>query len=323
MSVFNQLLPDFICDVVASQGYDPTGALYQLNSYENRVYEIKLERGNSLIAKFYRPGRWSRDTLTDEHRVLKLLEEAEVPVVRPLILQQHTGCETLAQADAYFYCFYKKFGGRCEQDLSLDHLKWMGRTLARLHNITADANLKNRIPLNTETYGDQQMDAIFDRNYLPKDLRANLEEIFHRCLDFIDPILNQDWQCFAVHGDCHLGNVLWDLKGPTLVDFDDMVIAPAVQDIWMLFNGTAAEQAAQQEAFFEGYEMFLPFDYRELGLVEPLRTLRMIRHAAWIGERFEEEIFKRTFPYYPERNYWEDFLLSMKEQLGALCYPER
>lgn len=318
MSAFQDLLPDTICDIVASQGYHPNGQLFQLNSYENRVYEINLEDARPIIAKFYRPDRWELATLVDEHHVLSALYEAEVPVVRPLDLNHSTGFSTLGFCKPYFYCLYPKFGGHAEPDLSDDHRLWLGRTLGRLHNITSSLNVKNRLPLSTETYGDAQLASIFERPYLPDDLGDNLEDLILECLDRIDPVLNHDWETFAVHGDCHLGNVLWNPDGPTLVDFDDMVIAPPVQDMWMLFHGTEDEQTAQKKSFFTGYEMFRKFDTRSFLLVEPLRTLRMIRHTAWIGERFEEEIFRKTFSYYSERRYWEEFLLSIKEQLAAL-----
>lgn len=316
---FDSLLPEFICDTLSAQGYRPTGQLFQLNSYENRVYEVGLEKAPSVIVKFYRPGRWSEETLIDEHRTMAALQEAEVPVVRPFALQSTKGFETLSFADPYYYCVYPKFGGHEEADLKPDHREWLGRTLARLHNVTESLQVKNRLELNSKTYGDRQVDLILDGGYLPDDLFANLEDVMLSCLDLIDPILSErEWHKFALHGDCHLGNVLWNHDGPTLVDFDDMVVAPAVQDIWMLFHGSEAEQDAQKKDFFTGYEMFREFSEQEFLLVEPLRTLRMIRHTAWIGERFKEEIFKRSFPYYHERKYWEEFLLAMKEQLGYL-----
>lgn len=318
MASFANLTPELICDIVSSQGYQPTGGLYQLNSYENRVYEVGLEESSPLIAKFYRPGRWEEATLVDEHRVLKSLTEAEVPVVPSLVLDKSHGFETLGYASPYYYCFYPKFGGHAEADLTDDNRKWLGRTLGRLHNISSSLNIQNRLHLDVKTYGDDQLNSIFKKPYLPEDLKTSLEDVILNCLDIIDPLLADNWKEFPVHGDCHLGNVLWSRNGPTLVDFDDMVIAPSIQDMWMLFHGTPEEQALQKKTFFEGYEIFRKFDPREFVLVESLRTLRMIRHAAWIGERFEEEIFKRTFPYYSERKYWEELLLSMKEQRSAL-----
>ena len=241
-----------------------------------------------------------------------------MPVVRPLTLRHSQGYETLAFAYPYPYCLYPKFGGHAEPDLSDDHRQWLGRALARLHNVTSTLEIRHRLMLNAQTYGDDQVSSIFERPFLPRDLRANLEDIILRCLDLIDPVFDRDWRPFAVHGDCHLGNVLWNHQGPTLVDFDDMVLAPAIQDVWMLFHGSEEEQTKQKKAFFEGYELFRAFDHTSFALVEPLRSLRMIRHTAWIGERFDEEIFRRTFPYYTDRKYWEEFLLSMKEQCGAI-----
>lgn len=316
--MFQALTPEFILDTLAAQGFKPSGQIYLLNSYENRVYEVLMENTRPVVVKFYRPGRWSKENLIDEHKVLQALETAEVPVVRPLVLNYPHGFETLGFANPYFFAVYPKFGGHEEPDLNDDHRQWLGRTLARLHNVTCALHIKNRLPLNTQTYGDEQLAKILSQNYIPDDLRFNLEDIILQCLDLIDPILNHHWQPFAVHGDCHLGNVLWNPDGPTLVDFDDMVIAPAVQDMWMLFHGDEDEQKKQKEAFFSGYNLFRKFDGNELILVESLRTLRMIRYAAWVGERYNEEIFKRTFPYYPERKYWEEFLLSMKEQLSAV-----
>lgn len=315
---FQNLLPDFICDVALQQGYRPTGQLFQLNSYENRVYEIGLEDHKPIIAKFYRPNRWSELALQDEHQVLQKLVEHEIPVVKPLNLKNPKSGFTLGKADDYYFCFYPKFGGHEEPDLSKDHLEWLGRVLARLHNVMQSLVVKHRLTLNCETYGDQSLNSILDHPYLPDDLKNHVEDVINQSLDLIDPLLDEDWQSFAVHGDCHLGNVLWNQNGPTLVDFDDMVISYPIQDLWMLFHGSDEEKRIQKEAFFTGYETFRDFDFRSFILVEPLRTLRMIRHAAWIGQRYKEEIFKKTFPYYIDRKYWETFLLDLKEQLYHL-----
>ncbi|MFH1355787.1 MAG: serine/threonine protein kinase, partial [bacterium] len=310
--------PEFIFDTLSSQGYHPTGQLFLLNSYENRVYDIPLEDHTSIIAKFYRPGRWSEETLIDEHKVMKALEEAEIPVVRPFCLERTQGFETLDFVAPYYYCFYPKFGGREEPELKPDHRKWLGRSIARLHNVTASLDVRHRLTLNAKTYGDNQLKSIFEQHYVPQELFQNLEDLILHSLDLIEPLFDEPWEIIPTHGDCHLGNVLWNPDGPTFVDFDDMVMAPAIQDVWMLFHGSEAEQEGQKKDFFEGYEMFREFDYRSFLLAEPLRTLRMIRHAAWIGERYDEEIFKRAFPYYTEQNYWEEFLLGIKEQLASL-----
>ncbi len=318
MISFTDLLPERICDVISQQGWEPTGQIFQLNSYENRVYQIHLENKEQIVAKFYRPGRWNQQSLINEHQVLQALAQAEVPVVPALPLKHFSGLETLGFEKPYYYCLYPKFGGHEQPELNSEHREWLGRLLARLHNITSALNIQHRMPLNTKTYGDGPLATILSGSYAPAELKNYLEDMMMQCLDLIDPLLHQNWNTFAVHGDCHLGNVLWNAKGPTLVDFDDMVMAPAIQDIWMLFYGSEAEQTQQKKDFFAGYELFRPFDHHEFILVEPLRTLRMIRYCAWIGERYQEAIFQQTFPYYTEIKYWEDFLQSMKEQVAVL-----
>lgn len=315
---FQDLLPDFICDVVASLGLRPTGQLFQLNSYENRVYQVGLEGEAPLVIKFYRPNRWKKEQLIEEHFILSELHKAEIPVVKPIDCNQMTECATLGFAHPYYYCLYPKFGGHEEADLSVDRLEWLGRTLARVHTVTSGLSIQHRLHLNVDTYGYEQLELLHDNDWLPDDLWESLESIVLQCLESIERQMQFQGPTFVVHGDCHLGNVLWNQTGPTLVDFDDAVIAPAVQDVWMLFWGNKDEQALQHKNFFKGYEMFREFDEQSLQLAEALRTLRMIRHTAWIGQRFEEAIFQRAFSYYAERNYWEKFLLNLKEQCALL-----
>lgn len=318
MPGFQDLLPDFICDVMASAGHRPTGQLFQLNSYENRVYQIGVEASPPLVVKFYRPKRWTKAQIIEEHAVLNALHAAEIPVVKPLDLRASADCPTLGYAHPYYYCLYPKFGGHEEADLSLERLQWLGRTLARVHVVTSRLPIAHRITLDADTYGQQQWQLLQQNDCLPQDLKPAFESIIAQCLHHVVQKFNLGWERFLVHGDCHLGNVLWNQLGPTLVDFDDAVIAPPVQDVWMLFWGDAHEQAAQKKAFFSGYEMFREFDEHSLVLTEALRTLRMIRHTAWIGQRFDEVIFQRAFAYYAERKYWEQFLLHLKEQLSLL-----
>jgi Ser/Thr protein kinase RdoA (MazF antagonist) len=190
--------------------------------------------------------------------------------------------------------------------------------LGRLHNIGAQFKAPHRLQLNPETYGYESLDYILTLPFIPPDLLKNIEAFLTQALERAEPFFEYDMEWILVHGDCHPGNILWNPDGPHLLDFDDMVIAPPVQDLWMLFYGTEEEQRQQKEAFFSGYETFREFDYCTLRLAEPLRTLRMIRHTAWIGKRHQEPIFQRSFPYYRERRYWEEFLLSMKEQVAIL-----
>ncbi len=316
---FSNLLPERILEAVSVQGYEPTGVLYPLNSYENRVYEIGIEDHEPLIAKFYRPGRWSSETIADEHRFLMAALDLEIPVVAPLALQNHLGSiSTLGDSDGIYYALFPKFRGREHPDITDDDRQWLGRTLARLHNLGEVFKAPHRMALNPQTYGEQSIETILNLDFIPDDTRPGLQAYLSQAVLLTEPYFHSSLKIIALHGDCHPGNILWNREGPHLVDFDDMVLAPSVQDVWMLFNGDAHEKAVQQDAFFEGYEMFREFEYDTLILAEPLRTLRMIRHTAWIAQRHTEPIFQWAFPYFRERKYWEEFLQSIKEQIGIL-----
>ncbi len=323
---FGELLPNLIFATVTAQGFRPTGALFPLNSYENRVYEIGLEGHEPIVAKYYRPGRWSVEAIAEEHRFIRALAEMEIPVIQPLPLPNHvsqiesiggTG-ESGNAGDEIYYTFFPKFRGREHAEITHDDLRWLGRMLGRVHQVGGHFKSQHRLHLTPQTFGEESLKFILTQPFLPDDLKESLAIHLRRALDFVHPFFHEHLKAICCHGDCHPGNILWNKDGPHLLDFDDMVVAPPVQDLWMLFNGTDHEKQEQREVFFEGYEMFSEFDYGTLLLSEPLRTLRMIRHAAWIGGRYEEPIFQRSFPYYRERRYWEGFLLNMKEQIGLL-----
>ncbi len=319
MKPFSHLLPETILQAVQQQGLQPTGVFYPLNSYENRVYEIQLEDHDPIVAKFYRPGRWSAETIDEEHRFTRALAEAEIPVVEPLQLSfSIEGFPSLAKIEDIFYSFYPKFRGRQHADLSFEELGWLGRSLGRLHNVGENFKTKHRMQLSPETYGHKNVEFILTQPFLPKDLAGSIAACLKQAIQLVEIYFPKNIPSIPLHGDCHHGNILWGKEGPVLLDFDDMVIAPPIQDIWMLFFGTKEEQREQQDAFFKGYETFREFDYDTLRLAEPLRTLRLIHHSAWIGRRYEEEIFQRAFPYYREHRYWEEFLQTMKEQIALL-----
>lgn len=318
---FDHLLPDTIYETIEAEGFRPTGVLSPLNSYENRVYEVPVEEGEPLIAKYYRPGRWSPEAIADEHRFVGTLKEAEIPVVAPLPLKAGlSSCRSLGKTrqEGILYAFFPKFRGREHAEITNDDRQWLGRLLARLHNIGESFEAKHRLRLTPETYGDKSLHFILSQEFLPKDLKENIELHLVQAIDLARPFFSGPMKTIATHGDCHPGNILWNREGPHLVDFDDMVVSPPVQDIWMLFYGNREEKAEQQRIFFEGYEVFRKFDRSTLMLSEPLRTLRMIRHAAWIGERYTEPAFQRAFPYYRERRYWEGFLQEIREQISLL-----
>lgn len=316
---FETLSPSLILNALEDQGYNPTGQISPYNSYENRVYEITLPENESIIAKFYRPNRWSAQQIAEEHQFLGLLDEAEVPVVNSFALTKPQDIHShLGFHNGFYFSLFPKFKGYNNPDLSNDDRRWLGRTLARMHNVGESFDCEYRILLDVDSYGYDYLDTIMRLDSLPDDLANNLEDLMINCLKLIEPHLNESVHVIPLHGDCHLGNVLWNDKGPHLLDFDDMVLAPPVQDVWMLFHGSEEEKAKQQDSFLEGYSLFRDFEEQTFLLAEPLRTLRMIRHAGWIATRCHEEIFKRTFPDFGTRKYWEDLILELKEQLGLL-----
>ncbi len=318
---FDHLLPNTIFETVEAEGLRPTGVLIPLNSYENRVYEIKLEEDEPIVAKYYRPERWSLEQISEEHRFLAALTQAEVPVVAPRVLKARLkACASLGKTreEGIYYALFPKFRGREHSEITNDDRRWLGRLLARLHNIGESFPAKARWRLTPETYGTASLAFILSQEFLPGDLKESITLHLDRAIELTRPYFKADEKVIALHGDCHPGNILWNKEGPHLVDFDDMVVAAPVQDLWMLFNGSDEERREQQRIFFEGYEVFRKFDPRTLILSEPLRTLRMIRYAAWIGERYTEPVFQKAFPYYQERRYWEGFLQSIREQIALL-----
>lgn len=316
---FADLLPNRILDAVAAQNLEPTGVILPLNSYENRVYEIRLAQETPIIAKFYRPGRWSAAAILEEHRFSTILWENNLPVISPLKLAHAAaGGNTLGVINGMFYAFFPKFVGREHADFSLEDLEVLGEVIGRMHAIGTSFASRHRLEISPKTYGYHSLSDILSQNFLPEDLKNPLEKTLGHALSLTEPFFTDSLPRLAIHGDCHAGNILWNYDGPNFVDFDDMLVGPAVQDVWMILGGGSGEREERQEAFFNAYEEFIDFDAETLILTEPLRTLRMIRHAAWIGRRYSEPAFQRAFPYYHERRYWEEFLLSIKEQIALL-----
>lgn len=306
-------------NAVQDQGFRPTGVFYPLNSYENRVYEIQLEEHDPIVAKFYRPGRWSAEAIGEEHRFTRALADAQIPVLEPLMLSRPLeGFGSLGKMEGILYALFPKFRGRQHSDNTLDELERLGCSLGHLHKVGENFQVKHRMHLTPETYGYVNVEFLLSQAFLPKDLLDPLEDSLYSALEGVEDHFSEADPAIPLHGDCHHGNILWGRDGPVLLDFDDMLVAPPVQDFYMLFYGTPEEQQEQKRAFFAGYETFRTFDPKILYLAEPLRTLRLIHYSAWIGRRYEEEIFQRAFPYYRERRYWEEFLQTMKEQISLL-----
>ncbi|MEM6602173.1 MAG: serine/threonine protein kinase, partial [Verrucomicrobiota bacterium] len=321
---FYELTPDVIFSAVEALGYRCTGRCMPLNSMENRVLEVEIEPDQAVesesdrfrIVKFYRPLRWNRKQIMEEHQFLEDLKNNEVPVVVP---EADSHGETLFELheQSIFYCLYPKIGGRNPDELSRDQLQRVGRLLAQLHNIGSRSEAPHRIRLTPESYGLTSLDFLLDSESIPVELEDDFMDVVEEICDRAEPYFASA-TVQRVHGDCHYGNVLWSPAGPFFVDFDDMVVAPPVQDIWLLTPGRDEDSLAQREVLLGTYETLTSFDRNTLLLVEPLRALRFIHFSAWIAKRWSDPAFKRTFPEFSATRYWNEQLHDLRECLESI-----
>ncbi|SNB47358.1 serine/threonine protein kinase [Geobacter sp. DSM 9736] len=319
MHPFHSLTPAFIMDAVESQGFLCDCRTLALNSYENRVYQVGIEEGEPLIAKFYRPGRWSDEQIVEEHRFCLELAEHELPVVAPWV---NSAGETLFRHDRFRFALYRRQGGHAPEFDNLDNLQILGRVLGRMHRIGAVRPFLHRPVLDSVSFGHDSVRLVTER-FIPSENRESYVAVTAQLLAMIDRIFEETGpvRLIRAHGDCHSGNILWRGGAPHFVDFDDARTAPAVQDLWMMLSGDRHRQSAQLEALIEGYSEFFDFDPRELRLVEALRALRMLHHSAWLARRWEDPIFPQTFPWFNTVRYWGEQILALREQLAALEEP--
>lgn len=313
---FEQLTPDFILGAVEACGHVCDGRLLALNSYENRVYQVGCEDGEPLIVKFYRPGRWSDEALLEEHEFSLALAAQGLPVVAPLI--DDNGA-SLRRHDDFRLAVFPRRGGRAPELDRRENLVIMGRMLARLHTVGGGQAFLHRPAFDLESAGVASVEYVL-AHWIPQDLHAAYASLTSDLLALMAQRFAAlpELRSIRVHGDCHAGNVLWRDDAPHFVDFDDARMAPAVQDLWMLLSGHPEEQRAQLDAVLEGYEDFAEFDYREFGLIETLRTLRMLHYAAWLARRWEDPAFPLAFPWFNTQAYWERHVLELREQFAAL-----
>ncbi len=314
---FSGLSPDAILNALESIGLRGDGRLLALNSYENRVYQVGMEDGLPLVAKFYRPERWSDTAIREEHAFVQELAEREIPVVPALALD---GGRTLHHFGGFRFAVFPRQGGRAPELEKPATLEWMGRFLGRIHAIGALRPFEHRPALDVASFGEAPRDYLLTHDFIPADLR----EAWHSAIDLA---LEGVRRCFEragkvaslrLHGDCHASNVLWTDSGPHFVDFDDSRMGPAVQDLWMLLSGERAEMARQFAEVLAGYEDFCDFDTRELHLVEALRTLRLIHYAAWLARRWDDPAFPIAFPWFNTQRYWQDRILELREQIALM-----
>ncbi len=317
---YDELTPDVILDAIDTIGFETDGVLHALNSYENRVYQVGLNSAEPLIAKFYRPERWTNAAILEEHDFTIELTRHEIPCVAPIV--KHGTSLFTDPVHGYRFALFPRRAGHPPNVEDEQVLSIMGRTMGRLHAIGSTRTFEHRRTLTAEIFGWESRSFLLESNLLPESVNAAYETTSQHLLERIDEILaSTNTEHIRIHGDCHLGNLLWRYDLPNFVDFDDTVMGPAIQDLWMLLSGSREEQEIQLTTLAKAYEMFRRFPEWETNLIEPLRSLRMIHHAAWIGRRWSDPAFPLAFPWFKTEKYWSDHILSLREQLALLDEP--
>lgn len=331
---YADLTPDAVLDALDAVGLRGDGRLLQLNSYENRVFQVHLEDGEVVVAKFYRASRWTDESILEEHQFALQLAEAEVPVVAPLTLHVDPADSrpgallptllgeppTLARLGTLRFAAAPRRGGRAPNLEDPEVLTWLGRLLGRLHSVGATQPFRHRLKLDVATMGFGARDWLTLHEVIPPDQTALWRAVADQALDMAQAAFDRipDLRWLRVHGDCHVGNLLWTPEGPHFVDLDDACTAPAVQDLWMVLGADPIERRRQINALLDGYEAFAEFDDRELQLIEPLRTLRLMHHSAWIARRWGDPAFPVAFPWFESPAYWAGQAQLLRQQIELM-----
>lgn len=313
-NLFYTLTPDIVIKAVEDNGFSTSGHYMVLNSYENRVYDLRLEDGSHIIVKFYRPGRWTKEQILEEHGFLHDLKENEIPVCAPL---QFPDGGTLREAEGIFFAIWSRTGGRIPEELSDDELVSLGRLIARIHNNGTSKTAKHRIILSSESYALKPLEFLLENNFLPYHIKSRYSNAVREIADIYSS-LSADVPIHRIHGDCHPGNLIKGVNGFFFLDFDDFLTGPAVQDIWMLIQSRDDEGLRQRDMLISGYREFRDFENTWLQLIEPLRALRYIHYATWIAKRWIDPAFPQIFPHFGTDRYWEEETTDLEEQINFI-----
>ncbi len=316
---FAALSPDRVMDATESVGYRCDARNLELNSFENRVYQIGIEDADPVIGKFYRPNRWSDEQIIEEHKFTQHLAAADVSVVAPIEINDRT----LFHFAGYRFALYPRRGGRAPNLDDLDNLEILGRHIGKIHAAAGDFEFKYRPAVSVETYAVYARSYLLENHFIPHELLPAYTTVSENLIELLFDRFADASQVrhIPLHGDCHMGNVLWRDNMPHFVDFDDARSGPPIQDLWMMLSGEREEQTVQLDAILDGYQTFADFDTSQIQLIEPLRTLRLMHHAAWLAKRWDDPAFPRAFPFFNSTRYWSDHVLELREQTAKLQEP--
>jgi len=315
LTPYYRLTPEELIKVVESVGLLCDGRLLALNSYENRVYQVGIEDEMPLIVKVYRPGRWTNEQILEEHAFALEIADAEIPLIPPMEING----QTLHEYSGFRFAIFERRGGHAPELDRKSTRVLLGRFLGRMHSVGSDKPFHSRPELTVKSFGYEPVRELLDGRWLPPHLETAFTSLADDLLISIEASFKRAgiFKKIRLHGDCHPGNILWR-DGPLFVDLDDCRSGPAIQDLWMLLSGDNHEMAEQMKDVLEGYTQFCHFNRRELNLIEALRTLRMLHHAAWLAKRWQDPAFPIAFPWFGEPRYWEDLILGLREQLGRM-----
>ena len=331
---YRDLTPSLVLDALDAVGMYGDGRLIQLNSYENRVFQVMLEDGRVVVTKFYRPARWTDAQILEEHAFAAELDASEIPIAPALRLEidpssRHADNATLigptlgrirTEGGDYRFSVSDRMAGRAPELEDPATLEWIGRFIGRMHAVGARSRFEHRETLDLATFGTRNRDWLIEHEIISPDVSGEWRDVSADALACVaEAMANTGAPQLRLHGDCHLGNMLWTERGPHFVDLDDAVTGPATQDLWMLLSGDRAAMTRQLGAVLAGYEGFMDFDWRELRLVEPLRTLRILHHSAWIARRWNDPAFPIAFPWFESPKYWAEQTTRLREQIEAMA----
>jgi Ser/Thr protein kinase RdoA (MazF antagonist) len=322
---YASLTPDVVLNSLDALGLRCDGRLLSLNSYENRVYQVGQDEGPPVVAKFYRPGRWTDPQIAEEHAFARELDEREIPVVAPL----ERGGRTLHESTGFRFAIYPRQGGRAPELDDGSILEWIGRFIGRIHAVGRTSAFKHRPAIDIASFGVEPREFLLEGSFIPPELLAPWTSVVDLALEGVRGAFDRagSFDSLRLHGDCHSGNVLWTpqsgnaVGGPHFVDLDDSRMGPAVQDLWMLVSGDRLTMSQQLGHLLKGYEDFSEFDDRELQLFEALRTLRLLHYSAWLARRWDDPAFPAAFPWFGTMRYWQDRILELREQVAAMQEP--